>query len=159
MEYATKLYYNPETMAKAQAVSLPISLKQASQVCRFIRNKKYDAAVKLLQAVIEVKVAVPGPRGFGHKVGMASGRYPVKVSKYVLALLKSTHANAVHKGLDTNKLIIRAAVAKPGPKVSKPGRKRGRTAKRTHVELVAEVIQDKKTDMPEKKQENKKEQK
>jgi len=45
---------------------------------------------------------------------------------------------ASQKGLDTENLIVKSAVAKKGPKTFHYGRKRGTKAKRTHVEVVVE---------------------
>jgi len=136
--YATKI--NPETSAKAHGISLPISLKQSVEVCREIRNKKYKVAIKLLESVMTMDAHITYTRfnrgGTGHRKATGPGRYPQKVSGYMLKLLKSAHANANQKGLDVNNLLIKAAVAKQGPKVFRYGRHRGRTAKRTHIEIV-----------------------
>jgi len=138
MMYTTN--FDEKTMAKAQAISLPISLKQSVEVCKFIRNRKYNQAVRMLEDVQSMKIAVPYSRfnrgGTGHRKGMGPGRYPIKTCGYILRLLKSVHANANQKGLDTSNLIIKAVLAKQGPKVLKYGRKRGRTAKRTHIEII-----------------------
>lgn len=146
MKYATQ--FDEKTMARAQGVALPISLKQSAEVCRFIRNRKYSQAVRLLEYVSEMKIPVPYSRfnrgGTGHKPGMAAGRYPVKVCKYMLKLLKSVNANASQKGLDTNSLVIKAVVAKQGPKTFHYGRHRGRKAKRTHIEIIVMEIKQKK---------------
>lgn len=94
----------------------------------------------MLEDVTNKKLAVPYTRfnrgGTGHKKGIGAGRYPIKACAYILKLLKSAHANANQKGLDMNKLTIKAIVAKQGPNVFKYGRKRGRIAKRTHIEVV-----------------------
>jgi len=138
MMYATK--FDEKTMAKAQAVSLPISLKQSVEICKFIRNRKYDQAVTMLESVSRLEMPIPYTKfnrgGTGHRKSIGPGRYPVKTSLQVLKLLKSVNANARQKGLDTSSLIIKAAVAKQGSKTLKYGRKRGRRAKRTHIEIV-----------------------
>tara|TARA_Y100000310_G_scaffold345606_1_gene467188 strand:+ start:12489 stop:13043 length:555 start_codon:yes stop_codon:yes gene_type:complete len=149
--YATK-NFDKNTMAKAQSISLPVSLKQSVEVCKFIQNKKYSRAVKILEDVKLMKIAVPYTRfnrgGTGHRKGMGPGRYPVKVCGYMLKLLRSVHANAGQKGLDTNNLIVKSVIAKQGPKTSRYGRKRGRTAKRTHLEIV--LVENKKKTVPKK---------
>ena len=75
-------------------------------------------------------------RGIGHRKKTGPGRFPVKASTHVLKLLKSVKANARQKGLDVNNLRIKAAIAKQGPHTPKYGRHRGRSAKRTHLEIV-----------------------
>ena len=145
MMYSTS--FDEKTMAKAQAVSLPVSLKQSVEVCNFIRNRKYSQTIRLLQNVTSMKVAVPYTRfnrgGTGHKPGIGPGRYPVKACNYILKLLRSVNANASQKGLDTDNLVIKAVVAKQGAKVLKYGRKRGITAKRTHIEVIVEEVKQK----------------
>jgi len=138
MMYTLKI--NEKTMAKAHGVSLPVSLKQSAEVCRYIRSRRYRTAINLLEEVTQMKTPVPYKRfnkgGTGHRKSMGPGRYPIKASTYILNLLKSAYANANQKGLDTSDLLIKSAVAKQGPKVGRYGRKRGRTAKRTHIEIV-----------------------
>ena len=138
MKYATK--FDNEKMARAQAVGLPISLKQSAEICSFIRNRKYSVALQLLEKVTEMKVAVPYHKfnrgGTGHRKGMGAGRYPIKATGYIIKLLKSVHSNASNKGLDVSNLVIKAALVKQGARTPRYGRKRGRTAKRTHIELV-----------------------
>jgi large subunit ribosomal protein L22 len=139
MKYASA--YDSEKMARAQAVALPVSFKQSAEICRHIRNKPYRTAIRILEQAISLEVAIPFTRfnrgGTGHRKGIGGpGRYPVKASTQLLKLLKSAYANASQKGLNTNELIVKSAVAKQGPKTPKYGRIRGRKAKRTHVEIV-----------------------
>ena len=137
MRYSTKF---DEKDARVQAFSLPISLKQSAEICRAIRNKRYDRALKILEGTIEMKEAIPYlrfNRGVGHRTKIGPGRFPVKASTHILELLKSVKANARQKGLDADSLKIKAAIAKQGPKTPRYGRHRGRTAKRTHIEIVA----------------------
>ncbi len=145
MMYATK--FDNETMARAQGISLPVSFKQSVEVCRFIKNRRYKDAVRLLEGVKELKTPVPyrtfNRGGTGHKKGMGPGRYPMKASGYIIKLLKSAYANASQKGLDTENLVVKAAVAKQGPKTFHYGRKRGIKAKRTHIEVIVESVKQK----------------
>ncbi len=144
MKYATK--FNEETMARAQGISLPVSFKQSVEVCRFLKNRRYKDAVRLLEGVKELKTPVPyrtfNRGGTGHRKGIGPGRYPQKASTYIIKLLKSAHANASQKGLDTESLIVKSAVAKQGPKTFHYGRKRGIKAKRTHIEVVVESVKE-----------------
>src|SRR3989338_6904514 len=103
MMYATK--YEEGKMARAQAVSLPVSFKQSAEICRFIKSKPYKRAVSMLEQVLSMEIAVPYTRynrgGTGHRKGIGPGRYPIKVCTHLLRLLRSVHANASQKGLDT----------------------------------------------------------
>ncbi len=145
MKYATK--FDNETMARAQGIALPVSFKQSVEVCRFIKNRRYKDAIRLLEGVKEMKTPVPyrtfNRGGTGHRKGMGPGRYPQKASTYIIKLLKSAYANASQKGLDTENLVVKSAVAKQGPKTFHYGRKRGIKAKRTHVEVVVESAKKK----------------
>lgn len=145
MLYSTKF---DEKDARAQAVALPISLKQSAEICRAIRNKKCDVALRILEQTIEMTACIPYSRfnrGVGHRTKTGPGRFPVKASKHILQVLKSVKANARQKGLDADSLTIKAAIAKQGPRTPRYGRHRGRTAKRTHIEIVACAEQIKKT--------------
>ncbi len=145
MMYATK--FNNETMARAQGIALPVSFKQSVEVCRFIKNRRYKDALRLLEGVKEMKTPVPyktfNRGGTGHRKGIGPGRYPQKASTYVITILRSAYANASQKGLDTENLVVKAAVAKQGPKTFHYGRKRGTKAKRTHIEIVVESVKKK----------------
>lgn len=133
-------------MAKALGRSLPVSFKHSVELCSFIRGKKYESAVSMLERVVKVKQPVPFRRymrgGVGHRPGMAAGRYPTKAAAQVLTILKSAHANATNVGLN-GELVVKAAVARQGPRTPHYGRKRGTTAKRTHIEIVLEQIAEK----------------
>lgn len=144
MLYSTKF---DEKDARVQATSLPISLKQSAEICRAIRDKSYARALKMLERTVEMKECIPYSRfnrGVGHRTKTGPGRFPVKASTYILQVLKSIKANARQKGLDTDSLRIKAAIAKQGPRTPKYGRHRGRTAKRTHIEIVVCAEQAKK---------------
>ncbi|MBW2979115.1 50S ribosomal protein L22 [Candidatus Woesearchaeota archaeon] len=135
--YSTK--YDAEKEARAIGLGMRISTKHSVEVCRMLRGMELQKAKDLLQKVLEKKVAVPYRRyrrDLGHKKGIEAGRYPEKVCKEILKLLKDVEANAQVKGLNTANLVIRHIAAHSGGKPLKHGRKRGRTAKRTHVEII-----------------------
>lgn len=141
MDYSTS--YDKEVMARAQGVSLPVSVKQLREICHAIRGRSYAKAVRHLESVMKLERAIPYTRfnrgGTGHKPGVGPGRYPVKACGCVLEVLQSAKENAKQKGFNEAELVVRSAVAKQGPKTFHAGRKRGRKAKRSHVEIV--VIQ------------------
>ena len=145
--------YESEKTARAKGMSLDISFKQSVEVCRVIKNKKYSAAETILQNVQKMVAPVPYRRfnrgGTGHRKGhMGPGRFPIKTSKNILAVLKSAYSNADEKGLDTESLKICSAVAQKGPKTMKYGRIQGRQRKRTHIEITlsSEGLSKKKKD-------------
>ena len=119
--------------------NLGISTKVSVEICRFLRNKKTDAAKKILQRVIEKKQAIPYLRykkEIPHRKGkMATGRYPLKASKTILDLIKSVESNAHDKGMSSD-LIIDQISAHKGSTQSRYGRKVGKKAKRTHIKII-----------------------
>ncbi|MDD5086915.1 MAG: 50S ribosomal protein L22, partial [Candidatus Nanoarchaeia archaeon] len=70
-----------EHMAKAVGILLPISTKQAVEICNMLRGGNLQKAKTFLEEVADMKKAVKFDRfseGAGHKKGMGPGKYPVK---------------------------------------------------------------------------------
>ena len=147
-------------MARAQGRDLSMSTKQAIEICNFLRNKKLSRAKDILKNVLEKKEAIPFKRftnGVGHRKGkVGAGRYPMKASKAVLALLESVETNAQTKGLNTSDLQLIHICAHKAHTPSHNGRQRGRTFKRTHVEVIVKESAGKKKETKPKKVESKK---
>src|SRR3989344_4850714 len=135
-------------IASARGNNIGISRKFAVEVAGFLRGKNLADAKKKMEDVIALKVAVPFKRyhmDLGHKRGpMGPGRFPAKVAKEVLLLLKSAEMNAQNKGLDIDSLYVSHIVANKGNTQMKAGRQRGRHAKRTHIEIVLKEKEKKK---------------
>ncbi len=117
----------------AKGKDLSISTKHSIAICKFLKNKKLEDAIKLMNEVIALKKAVPTKKE-AHKKGMASGKFPLKATKAFLKILKNVKSNANSKGMDISKLIIKAKANKASRPL-KPGRFR-RQFKRTHIEIV-----------------------
>jgi len=152
-KYATK-DFNPENMARAKGRTLSISTKKSVEVCNFIRHKNIQKAKEILNKVIAKEQPVPFKRynrDIPHKKEIAGGRYPVKASKEILAVLKSAESNAQFKGLNTADLVIKHICAHKAGKQMHYGRRRGRTMKRTHIEVVLARKSHKKTQKKEEK--------
>lgn len=148
-----------EIEARAFGRDLPISTKQAIEVCNWIRRKNVQKVKSMLDSVIKIKVAVPFKRfnrDMGHKRGrMAAGRYPVKASENILSLLKSAEINAQANGMNVQGLFIKEIIANQGAGVQRHGRKGAVDAKRTHVEIVLgekKIKSKPKTETPAKKE-------
>jgi large subunit ribosomal protein L22 len=101
----TKL--DPERSAIASGRDMPISFKDAVEICKSIKGLDIESAKKFLEDVIAMKRMVPIKR-YKKKLphhslqGWYAGRYPVKASKYILDVVKQLEANAEYKGLDEN---------------------------------------------------------
>lgn len=134
--------------AAAKGLSLPISRKQAVEVCRFISRKDIETARRRLNRVLELKMAVPSTkfkRDIPHRSGsIGPGRFPIKAAEHVLAVLESAVSNAENKGMKASALVVAKASACKGPTAWRYGRQSRRHAKRTHVEIVVEESEVKK---------------
>ena len=117
--------------AIVNGVNIPISTKEATAICRFIKNKKIAKAVEDLEQVALGKKAVPMKGEIPHRKGkIMSGRFPKKSSKHFIILLKSLAANA--NELDDP--IIVEAVANLA---SRPYGRFGRKKKRSYIKIIA----------------------
>lgn len=128
-------------MARAIGVGLPVSFKQSVEICSFIRNKKADDAKKMLQKVVEKKIAVPFKRfnfDLGHKTKIGPGRFPEKASVEFIRLIENVEANAQFKGLNTSNLIITHISAHNAGKAWHYGRFSRRRVKRANIEICLE---------------------
>ena len=122
-----------KTEAVVNIISLPISTKHSTFVCKFIKGKKIEDAIKDLEKVVILKKAVPMKGEIPHRKGMMSGRYPKKTAEHFIKLLKGLSANANVNGLENP--IISDAIANLA---SRPYSKFGRVRKkRTHVKIIA----------------------
>jgi large subunit ribosomal protein L22 len=128
-------------LAMASGKNLPVSMKFSVEVARFIRGKNLEKAKKLMAGVVNQEVAVPFRRynrDQAHKTGIGPGRYPVKVAIQFIQLLRAAEANAANKGLDVGALYVKEIVTNKGVGTMRASRHRGRSAKRTHIDLVLE---------------------
>ena len=143
--------YDEKTMARAKGISLPISHKQAREICHHLKNRRVDDAKKMLERVFDMTQAIPFKRfnmNVGHKPGISAGRYPQNASKEILKLIESAEKNANNKGM--NNLFITHMNAH----IAAPGQRGGRTpgqAKRAHVEIVVEQKAEERKTRTEKK--------
>src|SRR3989344_896710 len=123
--------------ASAAGMNLRMSLKQGMYLCKFIKNKSLDEAMKKLDRVILLKEAVPFKGEIPHRHGMMSGRYPINASKRFITSLKGLRGNCIAQGLDMEKVRITYASASWA---SRPARSGGRHMKRVHLFLNAHEI-------------------
>ena len=120
-------------VAVANGFSLKISPKQSIYVCRLVRGKSPENAIKRLRNVIDEKRPVPmAGLEVGHKKGkgLAGGKFPKNTCKAIIEIIKQVEANAVVAGIE-NPII---SIAK-SDRASAPYRKAGRKAKRTHIHI------------------------
>ena len=104
-------------VARARGIELPISPKKTYEVLNAIRGLPVDRARTLLEDVVALKRAVPFRRynqETAHKRGIGPGRYPKKVAKSVLEVLRNAEQNAEYDGLDAERLFVKVAASGRG---------------------------------------------
>lgn len=119
-------------IAEATGKNLSISKKHAREILKFVKGMEVNKAINQLERVIAQKTAVPFKRfnkKIGHRPGIGAGRYPKKASEAIINTLKSAKNNALNKGLQEEKLIIKEGIVMMD--VSK--RKRVRTHKGSYT--------------------------
>ena len=89
-----------KTEAVVNITSLPISTKHSTFVCKFIKGKKIEDAIKDLEKVVLLKKPVPMKGEIPHRKGMMSGRYPKKTAEHFIKFLNVLSANANVNGLE-----------------------------------------------------------
>ncbi len=144
-----------ENQAKALAKDASVSTKVAIETTKFLKGKTTKVAIAYLEKVLEKKLAVPYKRftdGVGHRKGkgITSGRYPQKLSKVFINLIKSAESNASIKGLGEELKIVHFSAQRASVPMHY-GRHPRREMKRTHVELIVEEVEVKKKKVVSKK--------
>lgn len=118
MRYVIEL--DKKKSARATAVDTPISPRDALEVVRTIKGMRLETAKNYLELVTKKKKAVPYRKftdSVSHKRGVGPGRYPVRAAKYILETLNNAENNAEFKQLDSEKLVVKSAVAQPAAPV------------------------------------------
>nr|AJS13034.1 large subunit ribosomal protein L22 [uncultured archaeon] len=156
-KYATKT--EKEKNAKAVGLALPISTKHCVEICNYIRGKRVEDAIHILEQVLDKKHAIPYKkykRDLAHRKGIGPGRYPEKTCKEIIKVLKSASANAQYKGMGVSNLYIKHICAHLASRPWHYGRQSRRKMKRSHVEVVLEEreIEKQKPKKMEKEQKN-----
>jgi large subunit ribosomal protein L22 len=105
------------SVARGRGIELPISPKKTYEVLNAIRGLPVDRARTLLEEVVALKRAVPFRRynqETAHHRGTGPARYPKKVAKNVLAVLRNAEENAEYDGLDAERLYVKVAASARG---------------------------------------------
>lgn len=132
-----------DKMVRSGARNLPVSTKACIMICQQIRGMKIVDAKRFLDDVVAHKRPIVYTRftdGVGHRPGkIASGRYPEKAVLAVRKLLVNLENNAQQKGLGEDLQIIFSSANK-GVHRGRFGRQSRRTAKATHLDMVAAQV-------------------
>lgn len=119
--------------AIARGDSLRISTKHAIAICKIIKGKSPDAAIKRLEEVVLKKRVIPmAGREVAHQKGkgIAGAKFPKKASLEIIKMIKQVKANAIINGIEN--LIITKAMSNKAPT---PMRRGGVQGKRTHITI------------------------
>jgi ribosomal protein L22 len=125
--------------ATINGISLPISTKDSTAICRFIKHKSIDKAISDLELVEKLKKAIPMKGEIPHRKGkgIMAGRYMTKPVGFFIRMLKNLKANANMNEMEEP--IITEAVPN---RASRPYGKGGMKRKRTHIFI--KVVEKKK---------------
>jgi len=118
-------------VAIANGHSLRISPKHAIAICKVIKGKSPEAAIKRLEDVVKEKRAIPmAGLEVAHQKGkgLAGAKFPRNACVAIIEVIKQAKANAVVNGVENPVIFI----AKPN-RAAAPFRRGGRKGKRTHV--------------------------
>ncbi|VVB79677.1 50S ribosomal protein L22 [uncultured archaeon] len=124
-----------KTEVVVNAQSVQGSVKTASAICRMIRYKPLEKAIEELELVAKQKKVVKMKGEIPHKkgVGIMAGRYPHKLAKEFLVLVKSLKSNADSHDVE-NPIIVEAIPNKAYLPFGRMGKVR---RKRFHLRLKA----------------------
>ena len=136
--------------ARATSVNTPISPRDALEIVRTVKGMKLERAKDYLEKVISKTNAVPYRKfldSVSHKRGIGPGRYPVRAAKYVLETLTNAENNAEFKQLDSEKLVIKNAVAQPAPPIKYYTYKAFGSSghfyrERVHIQIILEELEE-----------------
>jgi large subunit ribosomal protein L22 len=131
-------------VARARGVELPMSPKKTYEVLNAIRGLPVERARRFLEEVVALKRPVPFRRynqETAHHPGTGPGRYPKKVAKNVLAILRNAEENADYDGLDAERLYVKVAASargkiRPASMPRAQGRATPWNEQTTNVEIV-----------------------
>lgn len=119
--------------AVVNARNLPLSKKHCMAICDFIRGKKIEKALELMQKANKMQIPIPMKGEIPHRKGkIMSGRYPINATEQFIKILKQLSANAINNDVDIDKARIECKA----DQASRPYRRFGSMKfKRTHITI------------------------
>lgn len=135
--------FDKESMARASATNLSISLKKTVETAKEIRGKKVSSVLHFLEEVANQKAVVPYRRyraEMAHQrgKGIDTGGFPVHVAQALTKLLVSAQKNAANQEI-SGELYVLSVSARKGTARYHYGRYGGRAMKSTNVEVIVGV--------------------
>lgn len=101
-----------ERSAKAMGRELPISRKDAVELCRHVKGMSLNEAQTTLRSVAEGETPLPRKRhnsGVGHESGIDgwdAGNYPEKAADKIGDVLYNAESNATNQGYDPDEMVV-----------------------------------------------------
>ncbi len=123
--------------AVVNGTNIKLSTKQAIAICKMIKGKTIEQALKMLEEVTQFKRVIKMNTmevGHRHGKGIMAGRYPINSCKEFIRLVKQLNANALANEIDVDEMVI----ACHADMASRPYRRDGRKGKRSHLTLMLE---------------------
>jgi len=118
--------------------NLHASMKQCMYICKFIKGKSIDDAIKDLQDVILYKKVIPFKGEIPHRKGkIMSGRWPINSCKIFIPILKTLKGNVLVNQMDLDKTRIYFGAP---CYASRPSKKGGGRFKRANLVLKAKEM-------------------
>lgn len=114
-------------------LNLRISTKVGADICKMIRYKNIDSAIKMMEEVMAMRKPVKmvnREKPHQHGKGISGAAYPVNAAGDFLRILKQLKSTAIYHELEIEKSIIAECKCN---KASKPYKRGGARAKRAHV--------------------------
>jgi ribosomal protein L22 len=151
----------PKYEASINSRSLPISTKHAIALCRYVKGKKIDDAIRELEDVLIGKRPIPMKGEIPHRKGKVtgktsgSGRFPENATRIFIKLLKSLSGNVTANNLEDHGKDLKINYASANV-ASMPHGRDGTRKKRSHVSLKVIVLKDSKNKKQSKNKGNKK---
>lgn len=138
---------DPLLYVKASGREVNVSPRHAREICQAIKGMSLAKARRLLEDVVEKKIAISYRRyhlNIPHKSsaqGYAAGGYPVKAAQVFLRLLSNLENNASFRGMNVGKVIVVYANAYKGITIKDfVPRAQGRSSPNFHVLVHIELI-------------------
>ena len=123
----------PKESAIVRGQSMRLSLKHCIGICKMLKGRRPEKAIKMLEEVAAGKraVAMRG-REVAHQKGkgVSGGKYPKKAALEMIDLVKQLGANANVNQIEEPLIVVAKADT-----ASRPWRRDRRKAKRCHVYL------------------------
>ncbi len=142
-----------EITSRAMGREIPMSFKDAVEICRHIKGMDYLEAVNALRQVISEEQPIPIKKhntdvGHSSKIeGWDAARYPERVSREILDIIENAAGNADYQGMNPDGMYVKHIAAhKVGESRGMKPRAMGTADAWNRPEVDVEVILEQRED-------------